>query len=86
MLVSGILSNGIVKQESYQGLPAAFFADAADFGARYGDLDAAVFGNLLHESLVKFAFEFAYFAATEAGHVDVIARAVALVIVAIAAE
>jgi hypothetical protein len=64
----------------------AVVADAAYFGARDGDLDVAVGGDLLFELLVETGFEFADFAAAETGDVDVIARAVGFVVMAIAAE
>jgi hypothetical protein len=65
---------------------AAVGAEAAYFCARNCDFDAAVAGDLGFELLVKFAFEFADFAAANAGHVDVVARAVGFVEMAIAAE
>lgn len=61
-------------------------ADAADFGTGDGDLDVAVAGDLIFELLVETGFEFANFAAAETGDVDVVARAVGFVIMAIAAE
>ncbi len=61
-------------------------ADAADFGARDGDLHFEVAGDLLFELFVEAGFEFADFAAAEAGDVDVVARAVGFVVVAVAAE
>ena len=61
-------------------------AVAADFGARDGDFHVEVAGDLFLELLVEAAFEFADFAAAQAGNVDVVAWAVALVIVAVAAE
>jgi hypothetical protein len=64
----------------------AVVADAADFGAGDGDLDVAIAGNLLLELLVETGLEFADLTATEAGDVDVIARPVGFVVVAIAAE
>jgi hypothetical protein len=64
----------------------AIVADAADFGAGDGDLDIAVLGDLLLELFIETGFEFADFAAAEAGDVDVITGAVSFVIVAIAAE
>ena len=64
----------------------AIVADAADFRARNGDLDVAVACDLLFELLVETGFEFANFAAAETGHMDVVSRAVGLVIMAIAAE
>ena len=66
-------------------LPAVV-ADAAYFGAADGDFDPAVAGDLPFYFLVQFAFEFANFAAFHAGHMDVVARAVAFVVVAIAAQ
>ena len=61
-------------------------ADAADFGARDGDLDVAVAGDLLLELFVEARFEFANFAAAETGDVNVVARAMRFVIVAVATE
>lgn len=54
-------------------------ADAANFGAGDGDADAAVLFDLGLELLVKTAFEFADASAAEAGHVDMIAGAVAFI-------
>jgi len=65
---------------------AAVGAEAAYFCPGYGDFDAAVAGNLALQLFVEFAFEFADFAAADAGYVDVIARAVAFVEMAITAE
>ena len=65
---------------------AAVGAEAADFCAHDGDFDAAVSSDWLFELFVKFAFEFADFAAAHAGYVNVVARAVAFVEVAVAAE
>ena len=65
---------------------AAVGAEAAHFCAGYCDFDAAVAGDLGFELLVKFAFEFADFAAADAGYVDVVARAMGFVEMAIAAE
>jgi hypothetical protein len=65
---------------------AAVGAEAADFCAGYCDFDAAVAGDLGFQLLVEFAFEFAYFAAADAGHVNVVAGSVAFVEMAIAAE
>ena len=65
---------------------AAVGAEAAYFGAGYCDFDAAVAGDLGFELLVEFAFEFADFAAADAGYVDVVARAVTFVEVAIASK
>ena len=65
---------------------AAVGAEAAYFCAGYGDFDAAVAGDLGFQLLVEFAFELADFAAADAGDMDMVARAVAFVEVAIAAE
>ena len=65
-------------------LPAAFFAIAADFGAGHGDFEFAILFDLLHEFFVEEGFEFADFSAFQAGDVDVVARAVALVEVLVA--
>jgi hypothetical protein len=64
----------------------AIVANAADFGARDGNPDVAVAGDLLFQLFVKAGFEFADFAATQTGDMDVVTRAVGFVIVAIAAE
>jgi len=65
---------------------AAVGAEAAYFCAGYCDLNAAVAGDLGFQLLVEFAFEFADFAAANAGYVDVVARAVAFIEVAVAAK
>src|SRR5579864_7537324 len=57
----------------------AGFAVATDFGARHGDFHPAVLLDLLLELLVELALEFAYFAASQARDVNVIARPVALI-------
>jgi hypothetical protein len=74
-------------------LPGLFFfggeavvADAADFGTGDSDADVAVAGDLLFELLVEARLELTDFAAAETGDVNVIARAVRFVIVAVAAE
>jgi hypothetical protein len=64
----------------------AVVADAADFGAGDGDLHVEVAGDLFFELFVEAGFEFADFAAAEAGYVDVVAWAVGFVIVAVAAQ
>jgi len=64
----------------------AVVADTPDFGAGDSDLDVAVAGDLIFELLVEAGFEFANLAAAEAGHMDVVARAMSFVVVAIAAE
>jgi hypothetical protein len=61
-------------------------ADAADFGAGDSDVDVAVAGDLFFELFVETGFKFADFAAAKTGDMNVIARAVGFVIVAIAAE
>jgi len=73
------------------GFPSSLFsgseaivADAADFGTRDGNLDVAITRDLIFELLVKAGFEFADLAATEAGDMNVVARAVGFVVVAIA--
>ena len=65
---------------------AAVGAEAAYFCAGYCDFNAAVTGDLGFQLFVELAFEFADFAAANAGYVDVVARAVAFVEVAVAAK
>jgi hypothetical protein len=65
---------------------AAVFAETAYFGARDGDFDVEIIGNLRLQILVELRFEFPHPAAADARHVNVIARAVAFVIVAMAAQ
>jgi hypothetical protein len=65
---------------------AAVGAEAAYFCAGNCDFDAAVAGDLRFELLVELAFEFADFATADAGYVNVVAWAVALVEMAVAAE
>jgi len=64
----------------------AVVADAAYFGAGDSYLHFEVAGDLFFELFVEAGFEFADFAAAEAGYVDVVARAVGFVVVAVAAE
>lgn len=64
----------------------AFLAIAADFRARRGDVDAAIFLNLLFQLFIKLRLELTHSAAFEAGNMDVIARAVTLVEVLIATQ
>jgi hypothetical protein len=64
----------------------AVVADAADFGAGDGDLHVEVAGDLFLELLVEAGFEFADLAAAKTSDVDVVARAVGFVVVAVAAE
>jgi len=64
----------------------AVVTDAADFGARDGDLHVEVAGDLFLELLVKAGLEFADLAAAQAGYVDVVAWAMGFVVVAVAAK
>jgi hypothetical protein len=64
----------------------AVVADAAYFGAGDGDEEVAVAGDLVFELIVEMAFEFADFAAPQAGDMDVIARPVGFVVMAVTAE
>ncbi len=61
-------------------------AIAADFGAGNGDADAAILGNLLFQFFIEAAFKFADTSAAQAGHMDMIARAVAFIKMAVAAQ
>jgi hypothetical protein len=61
-------------------------AETTDFGARNRDFEVAIEGNLLLQILVKLAFEFAYLAAANAGDMNMIARAMALIEVPMTAE
>ena len=63
---------------------AAGFAVAADFGAAYGDLDARIALNLPLQLFVEVAFHFANLAATQACDMDMVAHAMALVVVPVA--
>jgi hypothetical protein len=67
-------------------LTAAIGADAADFGTRDRDFDAAVVGDLTLQLLEEAGLKFADFAAAQTGDVNVIARAVGFVIMLIAAK
>jgi hypothetical protein len=64
----------------------AVVADATYFGAGDGDEELAVPGDLVFKLVVEVAFEFADLAAAQTGHVNVIARAMGFVIVAITAQ
>jgi hypothetical protein len=61
-------------------------AVAAYFGAGDGDFHVEVAGDLFLELLVEAAFEFSDFSTAEAGDVNVVAGAVAFVVVAVTAE
>ena len=74
------------RKKSFFGGGEAIVADAADFGAGDGHLDFAVAGDLFFELFVETGLEFADLAAAKAGDVDVVARAVGFVVVAIAAK
>jgi len=65
---------------------AAILAEATDFRAGDRDFDVEIVGDLRLQILVKLRFKLADFSAANTGDVDVIARAVALVIVAMAAQ
>ena len=65
---------------------AAIHAEAAYFGSRYGDFNAAVVGNLALQFLVEFAFKLANFSASHTRHVDMVAWAVTFVEMAVAAQ
>lgn len=65
---------------------AAIFAEAADFRARDANFDVKIICNLRFQIFVKLRFKFTHFSATHAGDVDVVARAVAFVIVSMAAK
>ena len=65
---------------------AAIFAEAADFGARDADFDVEIVGDLRFQILVKLRFKLADFPAANAGDMNVVARAVAFVIVAMTAQ
>lgn len=64
----------------------AIRAEAAYFCTRYGDFDAAVVGNLALQFLVEFAFELANLSASHTRYVDMVARTVAFVEMAVAAQ
>jgi hypothetical protein len=65
---------------------SALFAVAADFGARRGYVDAAVFFDLLFQLLVQVRLEFADGSTLQASDVDVVAGTVAFVEVLVAAQ
>src|SRR6202011_3696414 len=59
---------------------------AAYFGPRDGYFHIEIAGDLLFELFVEAALKFADFAATQASHMNMVARAVTFVVVAIAAQ
>jgi hypothetical protein len=65
---------------------AAIRAETSYFGSRYGDFDAAVVRNLAFQFFVQLAFKLTNLSAAHARYVDMIARAMALVEMAIAAK
>ena len=64
----------------------AIGAVAADFGASYCDFYLAVAFDLFFQLLEERAFYFPYFSAAQTGDVNVVAQAVAFVIVLVAAN
>ena len=87
MVIGRLANPGNILNRVFRGLAvAAIFAEAADFGARDADFDVEIVGNLRFQILVKLRLKLAYFSAANAGDVNVIARAVAFVIVAMAAQ
>lgn len=68
------------------GFASAVGADSADFRAANGYFDAGVARDLALQVLVELAFHFANLAAADARHVDVVARSMALIEVAVAAQ
>jgi len=67
-------------------LLAAVGADSADFGPRDSNFDSSILRNLPLQIFVEFAFHLSYFAAAQTGHVNVIARPMAFVEMAVAAQ
>jgi hypothetical protein len=65
---------------------AAIFAKAADFRARDGDFDVEIIRDLRFQIFVKLRFEFTDSSAAHASDMDVITRAMAFVIMAMATE
>jgi hypothetical protein len=64
----------------------AIVADAAYFGARNRNEQITIAGDLIFQLFVKMAFEFPDFTAAQAGDMNVVARAVGFVVMAIAAK
>ena len=65
---------------------AAIFAEAADFGARDADFDVEIVGDLRFQVLVKLRFKLADSSAANTGDMNVIARPVAFVVMAMTAQ
>ena len=78
VLVEEIISTGLLR--------LAIQAIAAHFRSGHGNFDAAIAFDLLLQLFVEAAFELAHFAAAQAGNVNVIARSVALVEMAVASQ
>src|SRR2546422_3099887 len=72
--------------EAGRGLLPAGGAVAADFGAGDGDLHATIALDLTLKLLKQAALELADFTAAQASDVDVVAGAVAFVVVLVAAD
>ena len=82
----GVFPRG--KKRSAQGATPSLGnrADAADLGAGNADFNVAVTRNLFLQILVNWALQFTNLAAAHTGDMDVVARPVAFVIVAMAAK
>jgi hypothetical protein len=72
---------GIVARQENPGIPLGFAIGAvtADFSARDGDFDLAVLLDLTLHLLEEAALYFPYFPTSQAGDMNVVARAVAFV-------
>jgi len=77
---------GLAGRGFFFGGGQTFVTNAADFGARNTDLNVAIARDLFFELLVEPGLEFADFATAETGNMDVIARAMGLIVVAITTE
>lgn len=86
-MIDRLADPGNILNGVFYGLAvAAIFAEPTDFRACDADFDVEIVGNLRFQILVKLRFKLADFSAANAGHMDVIARTVTLVIVAMAAQ
>ena len=66
--------------------PPAIRAETSYFGSRYGDFDATIVGNLALQFFVEFAFKLANLSTSHTRYMDMVARAMTLVEMAIAAK
>jgi hypothetical protein len=86
-LIGCLTDPGNILNRVFYGLAvAAIFAEATDFGPCDANFDVEIVGDLRFQILIKLRFKLANFPAANAGDMNVVARTMTLVIVAMTAQ